>query len=193
MARKQLTNYVCQNCGAITSAWAGRCPQCGEWNTLQEEMALTVSTDTAVLTGRELQPEAVDTLMSHDHPRLQTHITDVDTILGGGIVAGSVNLIAGQPGIGKSTLLLQLAYAVAAHVPVLYVSAEESAHQVGMRANRLGAIRPELQLATSTKSDDIVSTIATGKYKLVIIDSIQTISCESISSAAGTVSQITNS
>src|SRR6185437_13297031 len=103
------------------------------------------------------------------------------------------NLLAGQPGIGKSTLLLQLAYAVASHVPVLYVSAEESAHQVSLRAARLGAVRPELQLATSTRTDDIASTIATGKYKLVIVDSIQTVSCEGVSSAAGTVSQITNS
>jgi DNA repair protein RadA/Sms len=104
-----------------------------------------------------------------------------------------VNLLAGQPGIGKSTLLLQLAYSVAAHAPVLYVSAEESSHQVSLRAARLGAVRPELQLATSTRTDDIVSTIATGKYKLVIVDSIQTVSCEGVSSAAGTVSQITNS
>jgi DNA repair protein RadA/Sms len=177
----------------MTSAWAGRCPQCGEWNTLQEEVALTVSPSDAAMAGTILQPESVDKLIKQDHPRLKTNISDVDAILGGGIVTGSVNLVAGQPGIGKSTLLLQLAYAVAAHVPVLYVSAEESAHQVGMRANRLGAVRTELQLATSTKTDDIVSTIATGKYKLVIVDSIQTVSCEGISSVAGTVSQITNS
>lgn len=193
MVRKQLTNYVCQNCGAMTSAWAGRCPQCGEWNTLQEEVALTVSPTEYVMTGSILQPESVDALVKQDHSRLKTNIPDVDAILGGGMVKGSVNLVAGQPGIGKSTLLLQLAYAVAAHAPVLYVSAEESAHQVGMRANRLGAVRPELQLATSTKTDDIVSTIATGMYKLVIVDSIQTVSCEGINSASGTVSQITNS
>lgn len=193
MARKQAARYVCQNCGAVYSAWAGRCAQCGEWNTLQEEVAIVTTATGSAAVGQILQPESVDTLVAHDHPRLQTGIADVDTILGGGIVAGSVNLVAGQPGIGKSTLLLQLAYAVAAVAPVLYVSAEESAHQVGLRASRLGAVRPELQLATSTRTDDIVSTIATGKYKLVIVDSIQTVSCEGISSAAGTVSQITNS
>jgi DNA repair protein RadA/Sms len=193
MSKKQLTRFVCQNCGAMTSAWAGRCTQCGEWNTLQEEVAITTDADTSIATGTILQPESVDKLVSRDHPRLQTNLPDVDAILGGGIVAGSVNLLAGQPGIGKSTLLLQLAYAVAARVPVLYVSAEESAHQVSLRATRLGAVRQELQLATSTRTDDIVSTIATGKYKLVIVDSIQTVSCEGISSAAGTVSQITNS
>jgi DNA repair protein RadA/Sms len=193
MAKKPITKYVCQNCGAMTSAWAGRCTQCGEWNTLQEEIAITATSETSMLTGSVLKPESVDQLISQDHPRLQSGMPDIDTILGGGLVAGSVNLLAGQPGIGKSTILLQLAYAVAAHVPVLYVSAEESAHQVSLRASRLGAVRPELQLATSTKTDDIVSTIATGKYKLVIVDSIQTVSCEGISSAAGTVSQITNS
>lgn len=193
MAKKQLTRFVCQNCGATTSAWAGRCPQCGEWNTLQEEIAITATTASVTASGSVLLPESVDKLVSQDHPRLKSNMTDVDEILGGGIVAGSVNLLAGQPGIGKSTLLLQLAYAVAAHVPVLYVSAEESAHQVSLRAARLGAVRPELQLATSTRTDDIVATIVTGKYKLVIVDSIQTVSCEGISSAAGTVSQITNS
>lgn len=193
MAKKPLTRYVCQNCGAMTSAWTGRCTQCGEWNTLQEEVAITASTEAASRAGSVLQPESVDKLVGQDHPRLKSNLSDVDAILGGGIVAGSVNLLAGQPGIGKSTLLLQLAYAVAAHAPVLYVSAEESAHQVSLRAARLGAVRPELQLATSTRTDDIVSTIATGKYKLVIVDSIQTVSCEGVSSAAGTVSQITNS
>lgn len=193
MAKKQLTRYVCQNCGAMTSAWAGRCTQCGEWNTLQEEIAITTFTEALSTSGNVLQPQSVDKLVIQDHPRLKSNMSDIDAILGGGIVAGSVILLAGQPGIGKSTILLQLAYAVAAHAPVLYVSAEESAHQVSLRAARLGAVRPELQLATSTRTDDIVSTIATGKYKLIIMDSIQTVSCEGINSAAGTVSQITNS
>lgn len=120
-------------------------------------------------------------------------MAEVDDVFGGGIVAGSVNLIAGQPGIGKSTLLLQLAYAIASRVPVLYISGEESAHQIGLRAERLGAQRPELQIATSNSADDIAATIANGTYKLVIIDSIQTIGCSAIASAAGSVSQITNS
>lgn len=184
--------YVCTSCGAATTSWAGRCPQCGEWNTLQEEAELVV-TGSGVSSGRALKAERVDTLIGHDVPRLLSGIKDVDAIFGGGIVAGSVNLIAGQPGIGKSTLLLQLAYAVSSSVPVLYVSGEESAHQIGLRAERLGTTRAELQLATSTSADDIAATIATGKYKLVIVDSIQTVSCAVVSSAAGTVSQITNS
>jgi DNA repair protein RadA/Sms len=148
---------------------------------------------TAVSGGTILLPQSVTDSVSKDRPRLMTGISDVDSVLGGGIVSGSVNLIAGQPGIGKSTLLLQLAYAVAATVPVLYVSGEESAYQIGLRAERLGTMRPELQLATSSSADDIAATIASGLYKLVIVDSIQTISASAISSVAGTVSQITNS
>lgn len=192
MPRKPTTRYVCSNCGAIASAWAGRCAQCGEWNTLQEETAI-VSNASGASVGKTLTTEPVDKLVLHDQARLQSGIAEVDSIFGGGIVAGSVNLLAGQPGIGKSTLLLQLAYAVAAHAPVLYISAEESAHQVGMRARRLGSVRPELQFASSTSSDDIAATIAAGSYKLVIIDSIQTVTCAGVASAAGTVSQITNS
>lgn len=196
MARKQSTRFACTNCGATTSAWAGRCPQCGEWNTLQEELQIVVSatgSSRGTGGGHALTAQAVSELVASDQPRLSTGMSDVDTILGGGIVSGSVNLIAGQPGIGKSTLLLQLAYAVAAHASVLYVSGEESAHQIGLRAQRLGATRGNLQLATSTSADDIAATIVTGTYQLVIVDSIQTIACADVGSSAGTVSQITNS
>jgi DNA repair protein RadA/Sms len=120
-------------------------------------------------------------------------MSDVDAILGGGLVPGSVNLLAGQPGIGKSTILLQLAYQVAAKYAVLYVSAEESVHQVSLRASRLGALRPNLKLASSTSSDDISATIASGQYQLVVVDSIQTVACQDIPSSAGSVAQITNS
>jgi DNA repair protein RadA/Sms len=198
MAKKPTTKFVCSNCGAMTSAWAGRCPQCGEWNTLQEEVQIVAggfagASGRAAAAGAILKPQAVSELITQDRPRLKTAIADVDTILGGGIVAGSVNLIAGQPGIGKSTLLLQLAYAVAGHATVLYISGEESAHQIGLRAARLGATRGNLQLATSTSADDIAATIAAGTYELVIVDSIQTIATADVASSAGTVSQITNS
>ncbi|MDB5166747.1 MAG: radA [Candidatus Saccharibacteria bacterium] len=192
MAKKSAVRYACTNCGAMYSSWTGRCSQCGEWNTLQEE--LQVSTQAVASSGNRLKTQTVDDVVSHDeHKRIASGITDVDTILGGGIVSGSVNLIAGQPGIGKSTLLLQLAYAVAAHEPVLYVSGEESAHQIGLRAKRLGALRSDLQLATSTSADDIAATVASGQYKLVIVDSIQTVGASAITSAPGSVSQITNS
>ncbi|HUY84912.1 MAG TPA: DNA repair protein RadA [Candidatus Dormibacteraeota bacterium] len=190
MAKKPVTRYVCGNCGAVQSSWSGRCPQCGEWNTLQEELS-PVAVASAVAQGRVLRPKTVKGSVASDQPRLRTGLAEVDDVFGGGIVAGSVNLIAGQPGIGKSTLLLQLAYLVAAKAPVLYISGEESAHQIGLRAARLGASRKELQLATSTSADDIAATIAAGEYKLVIVDSVQTVSCSAITSAAGSVSQVT--
>lgn len=192
MAKKSAVRYACSNCGAQYSSWSGRCSQCGEWNTIQEE--LQISTTAVASSGNKLVPQSVDSVVKHDdQQRLKSGIADIDVILGGGIVTGSVNLIAGQPGIGKSTILLQIAYAAAANYSVLYISGEESAHQIGLRAKRLGALRPELQLATSTSADDIATTIASGTYQLVIVDSIQTIGAAAISSAPGTVSQITNS
>lgn len=192
MAKKPASRYVCSNCGALTTSWSGRCSQCGEWNTLQEQLS-PATVAGSIAQGKVLQSQTVDKSLASDQARLQTGIDEIDTVFGGGIVAGSVNLMAGQPGIGKSTLLLQLAYAVAANTPVLYVSGEESAHQIGLRAERLGTLRSELQLVTSNSADDIAATIMSGAFKLVIVDSIQTIACAAISSAAGTVSQITNS
>jgi DNA repair protein RadA/Sms len=192
MAKKPASRFVCSNCGAFSSSWSGKCLQCGEWNTLTEQLsAMTVAG--SVAKGRVLAPQSVAKSVATNQPRLVTGMGEIDDIFGGGIVAGSVNLIAGQPGIGKSTLLLQLAYAVSAKQPVLYVSGEESAHQIGLRAERLGTLRPELQLATSNSADDIAATIASGGYKLVIIDSIQAVSCGAIASAAGSVSQISGS
>lgn len=186
--------FVCANCGAITSSWAGKCPQCGEWNTLQEEALIAPAAGGARATaGNILTSSSVAELALLDQKRLVSAIKDVDTVLGGGIVVGSVVLLAGQPGIGKSTLLLQLAHAVGASHPVLYVSGEESGHQVGLRAQRLGVTAHQLELATTTSADNIAATIATGKYELVVVDSIQTTTVAAVSSAAGSVSQITNS
>lgn len=191
MAKRDTVKFVCSNCAAESTTWSGRCYNCGEWNTLDEQ--LSVSTNTVKAGGRSLKSQSVSASLAKDYSRLKSGIDDFDTVMGGGIVAGSVNLIAGQPGIGKSTLLLQLAHAVSAKQSVLYVSAEESAHQVGLRAKRLGANSKNLQLATSTITDDIAATIAEGKHELVVVDSIQAVACSAIASAAGTVSQITNS
>lgn len=191
MPKKPTVRFVCNNCGATSSAWAGRCTVCGEWNSLQEEAEIVVN-GRSIQTGHVLTTASVDKLIRRDLKRLQSGVSEIDTVFGGGIVAGSVSLIAGEPGIGKSTLMLQLAYQVAAKASVLYISGEESAHQVGLRAERLGAKRPELQLVTSTSADDAAATIASGAYQLVVIDSIQTMSCSAVSTAAGSVSQITN-
>ncbi len=191
MAKKDSVRYVCSNCGAESTTWSGRCYSCGEWNTLQEQLMVTGA---GIKTGgKKLNISSVSAATKHDHTRLLSAIEEVDNVLGGGLVAGSVNLIAGQPGIGKSTLLLQVAHSLAKKYRVLYVSGEESAHQIGLRASRLGADAKGLQLATATLADDIATTIAGKEYQVVVVDSIQTITCSAISSAAGTVSQITNS
>jgi DNA repair protein RadA/Sms len=192
VAKKDSIQYVCSNCGATSSTWSGKCYSCGEWNTLEETLTAGAVV-AAQAKGRKLKAQTITASLATDMPRLKTGMEEVDTVLGGGVVAGSVNLIAGQPGIGKSTLLLQLAHTLAKNYKVLYVSGEESAHQIGLRAERLGASTNKLQLATSTVADDIASTIASGDYELVIVDSIQTISCSAVASAAGSVSQITNS
>ena len=191
MARTSV-RYVCTNCGAVSQAWTGRCAQCGEWNTLQEEVVTDVGRKHNASVS-SLAVESVNKLTVRDQPRFSSGLKDMDIILGGGLVPGSVVLIAGQPGIGKSTLLLQIAAAVADSLPVLYVSGEESAHQIAIRARRVNAKQAELKLATSVVADDIAATIASQKYRLVIVDSIQTVTSNGLMSAAGTISQITGS
>lgn len=194
---KAKTQFVCQNCGASHSKWSGRCDNCGEWNTLVEQ-AVDIgksSVAKASSTGKNLVVQSIKTISTTEgSSRMDTGTKDLDVVLGGGILSGSVILLAGQPGIGKSTLLLQVTAHVAETVPVLYVSGEESASQVKLRAQRLGAQKSEqLDFAASTSANDIASTIRSGAYKLVIVDSIQTLALDEITSAPGTVSQITNS
>ncbi len=192
MAKKPTVRFVCGNCGAVSATWSGRCHVCGEWNTLQEQIDITAQTVGS--TGKVLSVSDVSNLTKADNQtRLHSGIEDVDLVLGGGFVPGSVVLIAGQPGIGKSTLLLQIAQLMANKQSVLYVSGEESAHQIGLRASRLGVKTSKLQLATSNSADDVASTITGAEYKLVVVDSIQTLSVGAISSAAGSITQITNS
>ncbi len=193
---KTRTLFVCQNCGASYPKWTGRCDNCGEWNTLVEQAPVsTGKSAVARSSGATLKPQTMRSIASEDtSSRLSTGIADLDAVLGAGILPGGVILLAGQPGIGKSTLLLQVSASVAQKVPVLYVSGEESASQVKLRAERLGAERHEqLNFAASTSADDIAATIRSGAYKLVIVDSVQTLTLGEITSAPGSVSQITNS
>ena len=195
---KARSNFVCQNCGASYPKWTGKCENCGEWNTLVEQIIETKGASAVARShshGKILKPQSMRSIAAEDSVRrLPTGIADLDTVLGGGILPAGVMLLAGQPGIGKSTLLMQVAAHVAEQSAVLYVSGEESASQVKLRATRLGATSgDDLQFVASTSADDIAATIRSGQYKLVIIDSIQTLSLEEIASAPGTVSQITNS
>jgi DNA repair protein RadA/Sms len=193
MAKTPTINYVCSNCGSVYSKWAGRCSSCGEWNSLEEEVSISSPASRFKTTGQTLKGQPLSSAQSKDFPRLLSRIGEVDDILGGGMVPGSIILVAGQPGIGKSTLLLQIANNLAAKAKVLYVSGEESAHQVSLRARRLGTATEKLHLATSMVADDIAKTIENGEYSTVVVDSIQTVMCQSISSAAGSVSQISAS
>lgn len=195
---KARSQFVCQNCGASYPKWSGKCENCGEWNTLVEQAPVTIGKSVVArssTSGHILSPQAMQTIDATESiKRLGTGVDDLDLVLGGGILPGGVMLLAGQPGIGKSTLLLQVTAHIAKSTPVLYASGEESASQVKLRATRLGAdASDQLHFVASTSADDIAATIRSGAYKVVIVDSIQTLSLEEITSAPGTVSQITNS
>lgn len=188
MAKKGLT-FACSNCGATTSAWSGKCRSCGEWNTLIEQSSGAALNQT----GKILDVSRLQDSLGKAEDRFVSNISEVDEVLGGGIVAGSINLIAGQPGIGKSTLLLQLAEALGKDYEVLYVSGEESLGQLALRAKRLGVKADKLKLAASVSADDIAATLRQKSYNIVIVDSIQTVSTTLVPSASGSVAQITNS
>ncbi len=194
MVRRPTVRYVCSSCGATSSAWAGRCAVCGEWNTLTEEAVIDdASIANPGASGHKLKFNTISATSGKSVKRLKTDIAQIDDVLGGGIVSGSITLIAGQPGAGKSTLLLQIASSVARSASVIYVSGEESTGQVGLRAQRLNTLESKLKLATSTSADDIAATVKSGEFSLVIVDSIQTIACHHINSAPGTISQISGS
>lgn len=189
---KNSARFVCQECCNVESKWSGKCGNCGSWNSFVEEKAVTNSA--GIASGAKLQATPATKIKANTQTaRLSSDIDEVDQVLGGGIIPGSVILLAGEPGIGKSTLLLQLANSLAQKSRVLYVSGEESLNQIKLRADRLNTLNVMLELATSTSSDDIAVTISSGEYQLVVVDSIQTMATAGVSSSAGTVSQITNS
>lgn len=195
---KARNQFVCQQCGAAYAKWVGQCANCQAWNSLVEQVVETESNKkTAIekgkLSGKKLDFVKIKTIVLSDaKARLVTEFADLNTVLGGGILMGSVSLLAGQPGIGKSTLLMQICAEVAKNHDVLYISGEESAGQVKLRAARLGANSDRLNFAASTSGNDIAKTIESGEFDLVIVDSIQTLAMDEISSAPGTVSQVTN-
>lgn len=195
---KNSSVFVCQQCGNTYKKWVGQCSNCGTWNSLVEQVVEDVADkkltiEKAKSSGKKLDFVKLKTIVPSDSKaRLSTSFSDLDMVLGGGILMGSVMLLAGQPGIGKSTLLMQICAAIASNHDVLYISGEESAGQVKLRATRLGANSERLNFASSTSGNDIAKTIESGEFDLVIVDSIQTLAINEISSAPGTVSQVTN-
>lgn len=193
---KAKSKFVCQNCGASFPKWAGRCENCGAWNTLLEVAPVETGGKSAVArsSGQPIKAERIrDVTIDTVSRRIDTGIPELNTVLGGGLMTGGVTLIAGQPGIGKSTILMQIAAYIAKGKKVLYASGEESASQVKLRAERLGASSSDnLYLTSTTSADDVAATIATAEYDVAIVDSMQTMAMADVSSAPGTVSQITN-
>src|SRR5207237_3552203 len=186
---KQIASFICQNCGATYGRWQGKCDSCGEWNTIAEEGA---ATDRAI-PGRSARKGRVFALEpltgeTHEAPRLPSGVPELDRVTGAGFVRGSVLLMAGDPGIGKSTLLIQAAAALAktGHRAV-YISGEEAVAQVRLRAERLGLASAPVELAAETSVEDIIATLGQGNApRLVVIDSIQTMWTDAVESAPGT-------
>lgn len=183
--------YVCQECGSQTPRWAGRCNDCGGWNTLTEELSNPGVPAGITLHQGKGELVALDKVEGNDGPRLSSGISELDRVLGGGLVPGAVVLLGGAPGIGKSTLLLQLARQVADTLsPVLYTSGEESPQQIRLRADRLDSVSSKILLFNETRFEAVTEQIQATKPGLVIIDSIQTLFRSDLSSAPGSVTQV---
>lgn len=188
---KVKTTFVCRECGGISPKWQGQCPQCGGWNTLEESIAevkaatgrfQSLAADGAIKNLSEVNAEEV--------PRIPTQMDELDRVLGGGLVPGGVVLIGGDPGIGKSTLLLQALASLSETQPVLYVSGEESAQQIALRARRLGVPTAKVRLFPEINLEKILLALANEAPKVVVIDSIQTMFTEALTSAPGSVAQV---
>lgn len=195
MAKGKKTVYFCQNCGHEETKWLGQCPACKEWNTFVEEkvLASSISAQAGAKTVRDINVVSLSEVSVDDHTRIETGMQEFDRVLGGGIVPGSLVLVGGDPGIGKSTLLLQVCQKLAQERSVLYISGEESLSQIKLRANRMGEFQENLKLLCETNLDTIRNVIENRKPELVIIDSIQTMYSEDVSSAPGSVSQVRES
>jgi DNA repair protein RadA/Sms len=188
---KTKTVFVCQNCGVESAKWIGRCPSCKEWNTYHEEIIAPASPrDSSFIKGQEKRmPELLDNIKADEKNRHKTGISELDRILGGGMVSGSLILLGGEPGVGKSTLALQLALGLK-QTTILYVSGEESEEQISLRARRLKNSNPLCYILCETELENILAHSENLKPGLIIIDSIQTISTGMLESSAGSVSQV---
>lgn len=188
---KAKTRYYCQNCGAHSSQWIGKCPSCGEWNTYVEEVVEKASSKASSRSGvkEKSLPRKIKDITYNREERINLNSEELNRVLGGGLVYGSIVLVGGEPGIGKSTLLLQMAVSLT-KLKVLYVSGEESEQQIRLRAERIGYQNDNCFIVTETDLDTIIGHIKTVKPELIIVDSVQTLHSQNLESAAGSVSQI---
>ncbi len=189
---KTKTSYVCQSCGATHSRWEGKCADCDEWNTLVEEVHETVGPHSrASISNGTNAPIPITENQASPPKRISSGLLECDRVLGGGIVPGSLVLVGGDPGIGKSTLMLQLAHKVAAQEgPVLYISGEESFHQSQLRAQRLNTVHENVLMLTETNIETIKFQMKQGEFSCIIIDSIQSMYTPNLSSIPGSVGQV---
>ncbi len=195
MAKGKKTVFFCQNCGHEETKWLGQCPMCKEWNTFVEEKVIASSVSASVKTDRDIEKKivALSQVNTDEQKRFQTGMKELDRVLGGGIVPGSLVLVGGDPGIGKSTLLLQVCQKLAKERQVLYISGEESLVQIKLRANRMGNFSDNMKLFCETNLGIIRDVIEKKQPEFVVIDSIQTMYSEEVASAPGSVSQVRES
>ena len=191
MSKPPRTQFVCQSCGSVAAKWMGKCPECAEWNTLAEEEVAEEGTHKRASIVASSKPIPVTDGSQPPPTRISTGMSECDRVLGGGIVPGSLILVGGDPGIGKSTLMLQLSkYLAANNGPVLYVSGEESFSQARLRADRLKAIHEHLFIYTETSVTNITKEIQKDKYSFVVVDSIQSVYSSQLSGVPGSISQV---
>ncbi|MFY9378897.1 MAG: DNA repair protein RadA, partial [Acutalibacteraceae bacterium] len=196
MAQKIKTMFVCQECGYENPKWHGKCPSCGEWDCLTEEVRVheTQASKRNASTGNSISnAQNLHNIIAGSECRYKTGLSEFDRVLGGGIVKGSLVLLSGDPGIGKSTILLQVCEKLGENLQVLYVSGEESAHQIKLRADRLNVSTPNLFIMCETNVEYIVDYVRNQKPDAVIIDSIQTMNIAEISSSSGSITQVRES
>ena len=187
---KTKTVYSCTECAGQSPKWQGQCPQCGAWNTLVEAVVTNAATRFETVAGSKSSITSLASVETKESRRIASGLEEFDRVLGGGLVVGGVVLLGGDPGIGKSTLLLQASAALGASHRTLYVTGEESAEQVALRAQRLGLVNAPVELLSEVQLETIVNAIDATRPELVIVDSIQTIYTEALASAPGSVAQV---
>jgi len=187
---KAKTAYACTECGGRSSKWQGQCPHCGTWNTLVESIAVPAAMRFHAVAGAAGEVRALSSVEARSDSRSPTGMEEFDRVLGGGLVAGAVVLLGGDPGIGKSTLLLQAMAAVGGRARALYVTGEESAEQIAMRAQRLGLVNAPVELLAEVQLEAIIAAMRAQAPEVVVIDSIQTVYTEALESAPGSVAQV---